>query len=926
MALDRILGLFGLVVGVMASGPVGGCAHRAADLVLMGGRIYTVDDDRPVVEAVAVKGDRILETGSDEEIASHIGPGTEVVDLQGLPAYPGFIEGHGHFLGLGMSLLRLDLRGVRSFEEMVSLVAARVKTAAAGAWIVGRGWHQETWDAPPEPAVEGLPVHTRLSEVAPDNPVLLVHASGHAAIANARAMERAGITETTPDPPGGQMIRDDCGKLTGVFREAAEELLWDSYTTDQDARPAGIVEAERRKAVALATRECLRAGVTSFQDAGSPFEVIDLYRKLAEEGSLGIRLWVMILAEDNNELRQRMLHYRIRDLGKHRLTVRAVKQIADGALGSHGAWLLAPYTDKPESTGLNVTAPAVLRRTARLAARYGFQLCVHAIGDRANREVLDIYQETFEAHPDKRDLRWRIEHAQHLHPDDIPRFAGLGVIASMQGVHCTSDGPWVEKRLGEQRAREGAYAWRKLLDTGAVISNGTDTPVEPVDAIAGFRALVTRRLSGGTRFYPEQCLTREEALRAMTLQPAYAAFEEDLKGSLVPGKLADLVILSADLMEVPESEIRDTEVLATVLGGAFAYRNPTLEDYERLSDRLAPHRSCAGAEVEAALDSLEQSRELNLRGRMREARDALRLAYVLADRAAWRCRPERAVATIYGRTWPGAEDRPPHAATAGDDRPDHAPVEGLAGHGGQDPPAGKAGSEQCTGRDPGDLSPGNGITNPEEDITTTKTGDEGAGGPDPRRDLVIAQLRIAEEHAGRGEDDRAREAYRRTVEAWKRNGLPPGGPAAEAAARAQFKLTELDLPEFERLRIEGEAGALQESMEAKARRLRELEKAYRAVFACRAADWTVAAAFRLGYLYENFADTLEAVPCPGRLPADACDLFKEQIQELSLPVIQKAVQAYRAAEARAAELDAGPAWAARARQRLQLLAPRLQKD
>jgi len=381
-------------------------------------------------------------------------------------------------------------------------------------------------------------------------------------------MQLAGISKRTSVPAGGQIVKDDQGRPIGVFRETAEDLLYNALETTRKSRTSRQIESEREKAVELATKECLEKGVTSFQDAGATFEVIDFYQKLASEEKLGVRLWVMI-NEDNDQLETKLAKYRI--IGK-RLTVRAVKTYIDGALGAHGAWLLEPYNDMPQSSGMLVTPIELITRTAQLAINHGFQLCTHAIGDKGNRVILNIYEKVFGEYPHKKDLRFRVEHAQHLDPDDILRFSKLGVIASMQGIHCTSDGPWVEKRLGEKRSKEGAYAWRKLIDSGAVVSNGTDTPVEDVDPIKGFHALVTRRMNSKKTFYPGQKMTREEALRAYTLNAAYAAFEENLKGSLAPGKLADIVVLSKDILTVPDDEILEAEVLYTIVGGKIAHQ------------------------------------------------------------------------------------------------------------------------------------------------------------------------------------------------------------------------------------------------------------------------------------------------------------------------------------------------------------------
>jgi hypothetical protein len=533
-------------------------------LVLLRGTIETVDDRLGTVEALAVAGDRILAAGTIAQIEPHIGPATRVLDLEGKLAIPGFIEGHGHLRSLGESRMMLDLTRVANWDEVVSMVADAVAAGAAGDWIRGRGWHQEKWDRAPDGAVEGFPTHESLSAVSPDNPVLLTHASGHASFANRRAMDLAGVSGSTPDPPGGEILRDAGGLPTGLFRETAQGLI---HAAPQGPDDPGHTE----RAVALAIRECLAKGVTSFQDAGSSFQTIDVLRRMAESGALEMRLWVMV-REPNPVLAARLAEYAgLRDVGGHRLTVGGIKQMIDGALGSRGAWLLEPYTDSPASTGFATASTEEIAETARLALRHGLQLGVHAIGDRANRAVLDLYARIFAQHPDARDLRWRIEHAQHLHPDDIPRFARLGVVASVQAIHCTSDAPWVVARLGPERARRGAYAWRSLLDGGALVSNGTDAPVEDVDPIACFHAAVTRRLADGSVFFPEQRMTRLEALRASTIDAARAAREESIKGSLTPGKLADVVVLSHDILRVPEGEIREARVVLTIVGGQVVH-------------------------------------------------------------------------------------------------------------------------------------------------------------------------------------------------------------------------------------------------------------------------------------------------------------------------------------------------------------------
>ncbi|HUF03871.1 MAG TPA: amidohydrolase [Aridibacter sp.] len=540
----------------------------AADLVLVNGKIVTVDDMDTEVQAIAVKGGKIVALGTDEEIRKLTGSETEVIDLEGRLAIPGFNEGHGHFMGIGNSKMILDLTTPKNFDEIVAMVAEAAKKAEPGEWITGRGWHQDKWDKKPEPNVEGLPVHNKLSEVSPDNPVVLTHASGHGSFVNAKAMELAKIDSTTKDPPGGEILRDASGKPTGFLRETAQGLVSRMNTgpPTEEAR----MEQELKKAE-LASQEVLSKGVTTFHDAGSSFKTVDLFKKLADEGKLPVRLWVMIRAS-NEDLEKNLASYKTVGYGGDHLTVRAIKLSIDGALGSRGAWLLEPYSDAPNLSGLNLIPIESAKKTAELAMANGYQLCIHAIGDRANREVLDIFEEAFKGNGDKNDLRWRVEHAQHLNPADIPRFGELGVIASMQGVHCTSDAPWVPDRLGDKRSEEGAYVWQKLMKSGALVTNGTDAPVEDVSPIASYYATVSRKLNDGSVFYPDQRMSRLEALRSYTINVAKSGFEEKIKGSLEVGKLGDIVVLSKDILTVPEDEIPSTEVLYTIVGGKVAYR------------------------------------------------------------------------------------------------------------------------------------------------------------------------------------------------------------------------------------------------------------------------------------------------------------------------------------------------------------------
>jgi hypothetical protein len=556
------------------------CAPRRteepADLVLRNGKVVTVDESRPEAQALAVRQGRIVAVGSDAEVDAFVGPTTEVLDLAGQLAIPAFIEGHGHFMGLGNAKMILDLTKVKDWNEIVTMVGEAAKTAEPGAWIQGRGWHQEKWASPPPGAIEGLPLHIGLSEVSPENPVVLTHASGHAAFVNAKAMELAEIDRKTPDPPGGTIVKGPDGEPIGALRETAQRLVRDALEQYLAQRPPEQKRADDERRVELASRDLLSKGIASFHDAGADFATIDFFKELAEAGKLPVRLYAMVRRETNEAMDEKLEQYKMTNAYDGHLTVRSIKRQIDGALGPHGAWLLEPYADLSSTAGLVLEPVEDIAKTAEIAVKHGFQVNTHAIGDRANRETLDIYEKAFAAAGrGGKDLRWRIEHAQHIHPDDVPRFAKLGVIASMQGIHCTSDGPWVLKRLGEERARTGAYVWRDLLASGAVVTNGTDVPVEDADPIASFHASVSRVMADGTAFFPEQVMTREEALESYTLDNAYAAFEEDVKGSLTKGKYADIAVLSKDILTIPDAEIPQAKVVLTIVAGKILYSAPS---------------------------------------------------------------------------------------------------------------------------------------------------------------------------------------------------------------------------------------------------------------------------------------------------------------------------------------------------------------
>jgi predicted amidohydrolase YtcJ len=547
--------------------------HPIADLVLTNGTVVTVDERLPRAEAIAVIADRIAAIGTAAQIAAYIGDGTSVVDLGGQTAIPGLIEGHGHYTSFGGSLLILDFRYAKSFAEIVAMVAKAAQNTSPGEWIIGRGWHQDKWQTKESLLVEGLPTHASLSAVTPDNPVMLIHTSGHGVFVNQKAMTLVELTDTTRSPDGGEIVRDSAGHATGMMREAAQDVFRLAYSGNQGRREAGVAEAELRRMVTLAGEAALRHGITSFQDLGTTFAEVDLIKKMADAGQLPVRLY-MAFEERAVDMQERLAAYRMIGYGNQFLTVRTIgEKVLDGALGTHGGWLLEPYTDMPRSTGLNVTPISEIEASARLAIQHGYQMAIQGIGDRAYHELLNIYAAEFARHPERSDLRWRIEHAQVIHPDDVRRTVDLGVIPAVQGIFACSDGPWVVDRLGPERTFERGYIFNTLAEAGAVPTNGTDPPVDEIDPIASFHCSVTRRLPDGSSFQPQEAYSRERALYSYTMGNAIAAFEEDVKGSLTPGKLADITVLSQDLLTVPDDRIMDTRVVMTIVGGKIRYRD-----------------------------------------------------------------------------------------------------------------------------------------------------------------------------------------------------------------------------------------------------------------------------------------------------------------------------------------------------------------
>ncbi len=558
-----------------------GCDSNHADMVIHNGTIYTMDDYNPIVENVVVKDGKIIHVGSTNNYKKFVGPNTEVLDLNNSTMVPGLIEGHGHFMGLGYAKMRLDLSQVKNYDELVDIVEDAVKKASPGEWILGRGWHQSKWTPAPDILVKGFQTHDKLSAISPNNPVWLTHASGHASFGNAKAMEIGGVTAETEFGFGGEVIKDLNGNPTGIFNERAQGLISRHIETsnndsDQDSDLSNDQKMPMR-ALELAVNECLKNGITSFQDAGSGADAIQAFRNGIKNEKLKVRLYVMLTSRNPDLLESWYKKGPEIGTGNDYLTIRSIKLNADGALGSRGAWLLNEYSDRPGHFGMATQSMEYVYDVSSNGLKYGFQVNTHAIGDRANREVLNQYQKVFNENPQKNnDLRWRIEHAQHIDPEDIPRFGKMGVIASIQGIHMSSDRPWAINRLGEKRIVEGAYVWRSLFDHGAIVVNGSDVPVEPINPIASFYASVSRKtLKGNPKngYEPNQKMTRLEALKTYTINAAYAAFEEEVKGSIEIGKYADFTVLSQNIITIPEREILKTKVIYTIINGKIEYKN-----------------------------------------------------------------------------------------------------------------------------------------------------------------------------------------------------------------------------------------------------------------------------------------------------------------------------------------------------------------
>lgn len=544
--------------------------NEKADTILVNGTVYTVDENRPTAEAIAIKDGKILYVGSNDSAKMYAGDRTEVIDANGQFLMPGIIEGHGHIHGLGDFLRDINLMTVTNWDEALHRIDSAVKLAKPGEWIIGRGWHQEKWDKMPSPNYLGYPYKNALDSISPNNPVLLTHASGHSVYVNSKALEMSQVTNETPNPEGGDIVMDPAGKIVGVLEERAMGLVRKPYGDFVRQQPEEQRKAKWQRGIELAEEDCIKKGITSFVDAGSSFEQMTWMEELAANNKLRLRHWMM-LRESLSNLKANSAKLPLVNAGNGFLTIKAVKVSLDGALGSYGAWLLEPYTDRVGFYGQNTFNMDSLRAIAAFCWDKQLQLCVHAIGDRANRETVNIFSEQITK--DKaRDHRWRVEHAQHVNPAEIPRFAEWKIIASMQGVHCTSDAPYVPRRLGDERARTGAYMWRAFLNAGVLVNNGTDVPVEDADPIPNFYSTVTRKTKDGNAFYPAQSMSREQAIYSYTMANAIAQFEEKEKGSITVGKYADIVMLSNNLISCSEQEINGTKVLMTMINGKVVYK------------------------------------------------------------------------------------------------------------------------------------------------------------------------------------------------------------------------------------------------------------------------------------------------------------------------------------------------------------------
>lgn len=532
---------------------------KTADLVIMGGKVATVDNDFSIAEAVAVQNNKIIFVGANQDVKKYISDKTKVIELNGELVLPGLIDSHGHLTGSGKALEHIDLVGTNSFQDVLDLVKVRVKTAEQGEWIRGRGWDQNDW------AIKEFPNHSALSDITPNNPVMLSRIDGHAILVNQKAMEIADIDRNTPNPDGGKIFHGSNGKPTGIFLDNAEVLITDYLPKYSSEKIRGIIQN--------AAKRCVEFGLTGMHDAGIPISRIDDYKYLIDNNKLPIRINAMLSDTVVSDMSGFLQKYQVDSYGNDFLRVKSIKLYADGALGSRGAALLEPYSDDPENSGLLVTENSHMLEVCKAALESGFQVCTHAIGDKAIRTMLDIYAAALKENPIE-DHRFRIEHSQIVNLADIPRYAELGIIPAMQPQHAVSDMPWTEDRIGSERVK-GAYAFRSFLDAGAIIPCGSDFPVEIPNPLIGIHNAVTRQDENGfpkDGWLPEQKMTIEEAIKGYTIWAAYAAFQEDILGSIEVGKYADFTILDKDILTIEPMEILDTKPIYTIIGGEIRFQ------------------------------------------------------------------------------------------------------------------------------------------------------------------------------------------------------------------------------------------------------------------------------------------------------------------------------------------------------------------
>ena len=535
-----------------------------ADLILKNGNIYTVSEKQRQAEAVAIKGDRIVFVGSNAEVKQFAGRNTRVVDLHGATVVPGLTDAHHHLSGVGFRELTLNLEGVTSLADFLAKVKARVDQARPGAWVTGRGWIETFWKPPV------FPTRWDLDKIAPYNPVVLERADGHGAIANSAALKIAGIDKNTPSPFGGEISKDkQSGEPNGMLLDAAQGLV-------RRHLPATSASDEEQ-AIVLGVKRDVELGWTQVQDPGGNYFEVDLFKKLYGEGKIKLRIY-KALSSPGSEVQRLFREGPIIEAYGNRLNLRTIKVYVDGSLGSRSAALLAPYADAPDTAGFLTIKEEVLLPMIEEALRKGIQVETHAIGDRGNRFILDEYEKALQAVPPEqrkvREPRWRVEHSQIVNPTDIPRFAKLGIIPSMQPSHAIGDLHFAPSRLGQDRLA-GAYAWASFIKSGVIVPGGSDAPVERGEPMIEFYAAVARKdIRGftGAGWHPEEAVTREQALKMFTVWPAYAAFEEELRGAIEVGKLADFTVLSADIMKIPEAEILKARCLMTVIGGEIVYQ------------------------------------------------------------------------------------------------------------------------------------------------------------------------------------------------------------------------------------------------------------------------------------------------------------------------------------------------------------------